>query len=85
MGRQLGCDIPYEFYKNGDRGVTDKLYILFKEIWVSERVPDKCNECKVILLHKGGYKSKKRKNYRPIALTDTVGKIFCSIVNERCG
>ena len=59
-GKAAGFDdIPYEFYKNGGRGVTDKLYTLFKEIWVNERVPDKWNECKVILLHKGGHKSKK--------------------------
>ena len=32
-GRAAGFDdIPYEFYKNGSRGVTDKLYTLFKEI-----------------------------------------------------
>ena len=36
------------------------------------------------LVHKGGYKTKDElKNYRPIALADTVGKIFCSILNER--
>ena len=36
------------------------------------------------MLHKGGHKSKKElKNYRPIALIDTVAKIFCGVLNER--
>ena len=35
-------------------------------------------------LNKGGQKSKKKlKNYRPIALMDTIGKIFCMVLNER--
>ena len=35
-------------------------------------------------MHKGGYKSKRElKNYRPIAITDTVSKVFCGILNER--
>ena len=39
---------------------------------------------RVILLHKGGCKSKKEfKNYQPIAVADTIGKIFCMVLNER--
>ena len=30
-----------------------------------------------------GIRIKKLKNYRPIALMDAVGKIFCMILNER--
>ncbi|RUM30947.1 MAG: hypothetical protein DSY42_03580 [Aquifex sp.] len=47
---------------------------------------------KTTLLHKGGHKSKKElKNYRPIALADTIAKVFCgglsgrlSECSERC-
>ena len=40
-GKAAGLDdMPYDFYKNGGRCVTEKLYALFKEIWVNERVPD---------------------------------------------
>ena len=52
-------DLLYELYEDGGRCVTEKLYALFKEMWVNERAPDKWNECKVILLHEGGNKSKK--------------------------
>ena len=51
---------------------------------MEERVPQKWNESRVNLLHKGGHKSKNElKNYRPISLSDTVSKIFCGILNER--
>ena len=41
-------------------------------------------KCKVVLLNKSGHGSlKKLRNYRPIALADTVSKIFCGILNER--
>jgi hypothetical protein len=77
-------EIPYEMYKFGGEMMIKKLHELFVEIWKEERVPSKWNESKVVLLHKGGCKSRKElKNYRPISLTNTVGKIFCMLVNER--
>ena len=76
--------IPYEMFKRGGDRMVELLTCLFNRIWNEERVPQSWNESKVILLHKGGHKSKKElKNYRPIALMDTVGKIFCMLVNER--
>ena len=84
-GKAAGMDeIPYEMYKWGGERMVDLLVCLFRAIWTEERVPERWNESRVILLHKGGHKSKKElKNYRPIALMDTVGKIFCMLVNER--
>ena len=84
-GKATGMDgIPYELYKYGGEKVVDVLWCLFNEVWREERVPKKWNESRVILLHKGGHKSKKElKNYRPIALNDTVGKIFSMWLNER--
>jgi hypothetical protein len=77
-------DIPYEMYKFGGEIMIKKLHELFIEIWKDERVPCKWNESKVVLLHKGGGKNRKElKNYRPISLTNTVGKIFCMLMNER--
>ena len=76
--------IPYEMYKNGGSMIVDKLYELFGMIWDEEKVPDDWNVCSVNLLHKGGHKSKRElKNYRPIALGNTIGKIFSEIMNER--
>ncbi|KAF2344329.1 Reverse transcriptase domain [Trinorchestia longiramus] len=77
-------DIPYEFYKHSGESKIEMLRCLFDEIWRSERVPDEWNKCNLVLLHKGGHKNMKEiKNYRPIALADTVNKIFCRILNER--
>ncbi|KAF2365644.1 hypothetical protein FHG87_003589 [Trinorchestia longiramus] len=84
-GKASGPDeIPYEFYKHSGRSIMEMLRCLFVEIWKSEKVPDEWNKCNVVLLHKGGHKDMKElKNYRPIALADTVSKIFCGILNER--
>ncbi|KAF2349067.1 hypothetical protein FHG87_020177 [Trinorchestia longiramus] len=76
--------IPYEFYKHSGESIIEMLRCLFDEIWRSERVPDEWNKCNIVLLHKGGHKiMKELKNYRPIALADTVSKIFCEILDER--
>ena len=76
--------IPNEFYKEGGEGIVEELYKLFRQIWQEKRVPRKWNEGRVMLLHKGGHKSRKLlKNYRPIAVMNTVGKIFSGLVNDR--
>ena len=84
-GKAAGPDeIPYEMYKNGGETVIERMTDVFNRVWREEKVPKKWNECRVTLLHKGGHKSKKElRNYRPIALTNTVGKIFSAVLNER--
>ena len=64
-GKAAGPDeIPNELYKNGEV-VIDRMTELFNQVWEEERVPRMWNECRVTLLHKGGYKSKNElKNYR---------------------
>ncbi len=77
-------EIPYEMYKYGGESAIGRLTDLFNVVWTNECVPDAWNESRVTLLHKGGHKSKKElRNYRPIALADTSGKIFCAVMNER--
>ena len=77
-------DIPYELYKNGGALIVDGMTALFNCVWEEEKVPKEWNECKVTLIHKGGYKSKQElKNYRPIALANTVSKVFSGVLNER--
>ena len=76
--------IPNEFYKKGGTWTVYALYKLFGEVWDREEVPLKWNESRVVLIFKGGHKSKyELKNYRPISMANTVGKIFCSILNDR--
>ena len=85
-GNTAGRDeILYEFYKEGGPGIIGGVYELFKKIWSVGRVPRSWNE-RVILIHKGGHKSKKDlRNYRPIAPTDTIFKIFCGELSEELG
>ena len=53
---------------------------LFNQVWEEERVPRKWNKCRATPI----YKSKNElKNYRPIALVNTIGKVFCGVLNER--
>ena len=72
--------IPYEFYKFGGELVVRALAILFSKVWEEERVPGKWNESGVLLLHKGGSKSKQ---LLPISLVNTVGKFVSYILNDR--
>lgn len=49
-----------------------------------KRVQKEWNESRESLLHKGANKSKSEiKNYRPIALTNTAGKVFHAVLNDR--
>ena len=81
----VGMDgIPYEMYKKGGVWIEEALLRLFGDIWENECKPGKWNESKVMLIFKGGNKSKKDlKNYRPISLANTVGKIFSRIIYNR--
>ena len=81
----VGLDgIPCEFFKFGGERVRKVLYDLYLEVCEEELVPAKWNESKVILLHKGGNKSRQLlNNYGPISLANTVGNFFCYILNGR--
>ena len=60
-GKAAGNDrIPYEMYKFGGRTMLEKMKELYVEIWRNEKVPERWNENRVTLLHKGGCKSKKQ-------------------------
>ena len=80
---QVWMEYHINFYKHGDERIVNMLWSLFKEVQREERMPQNWNESRVILLHKGDHKSKKVKNYRPIAFNDTIRKISCMCLNER--
>jgi hypothetical protein len=84
-GKAAGPDgIPYEFYREGGRVVWKAAELLFQNFFEEEQVPSSWLESRVTLLHKGGNKNKKDiKNYRPITLTNTIGKTFCNLLNQR--
>ena len=66
------------------QGAVKGMHELFKHIWREQRVTETWNERRVILIHKGGNKSKRDiKKYRPITVCDTVCNIFCGLLNDR--
>lgn len=47
-------------------------------------MPKNWNVCRVTFLHKGGHKCKSElRNHKPMALEDTIGKVFLGVLNER--
>ena len=70
----------HHFYVNVNKKFQfEDLRILDSKVWEEEVVSGKWNERKVLLLHKGGNKSRQfLKNYRPISLVSTIG-IFLAI------
>ena len=84
-GKAPGPDnIPNEFYKEGGETIIKDMKILSNNILKEENVPEIWNYGKTVLLHKGGLKPKNLiQNYRPITLTDNIGKIFCGLLKNR--
>jgi len=84
-GKAMGPDgLPNEFFREGGPNLVNLMYVLFRKIFEVDRAPGNWNESRVCLLHKGGYKDKKElKNYRPIAITNAISKVFCGLLNER--
>ena len=76
--------IPNEFYKEGGEKIRKGLEHLFKQIVEEEEVVEEWNKVLVNLIHKGGNKNRKQiKNYRPVAVTNTISNIFCRIIKEK--
>ena len=65
-------------------GIVDGLEKIFNEIVQEENVLEEWNTTKVTLLHKGGKKDKRYiKNYRPVAVANTINNIFCGIMKGK--
>ena len=75
-------EVPYEMFMYVGENVVHLLRKVYNNVWTEEKVPCKWNESKVVLLHKGGHKRKELRNYRPIALMDSIGKNFLFVVER---
>ena len=73
--------IPYILLKNLPC-IHHLLATLYNRIVETSEVPSTWQDAKIILLHKKGDKNDPA-NYRPIALTSTIGKVFHSILSRR--
>ena len=74
--------ITYEIFKNLPDNAVDFLVSLFNRIITTEKVPVKWTEVLVKMLHKKGNREN-TDNYRPIALANSILKIFTLILNNR--
>ena len=82
-GKAPGRDgINADFYKNMPFDWKYILLILFNNILSTEMMPSSWAEAIMVLFHKKG-NNNQPSNYKGIALTNTISKIFTHILNER--
>ena len=76
--------IPYRVFKKCPVLVA-ALHNLFSACWIQSTVPDQCKMASVKLIGKPAAKDNPTSptNFRPIALTPCIGKLFTSILCER--
>jgi hypothetical protein len=58
------------------------ILLLFNQLWRSEIYPANWNEVFLLPIHKNG-SYKDPNNYRGIAITSCLGKLFCILINKR--
>ena len=82
--KAVGPDgIPNKFYKEGGENIEEGLLDLFESIG-EEEVPIEWNKVQVKLAFKHEKKDKKDiKNYRPVAVANTISNIFCGIIKYK--
>lgn len=74
--------IPAEYFKNLNLEWKIQLLKLFNKILETEVTPERWANIIVIMLYKKGL-VEKLENYRPIALVDTILKLFTQMLNDR--
>ena len=84
-GKAAGTDnIIGEFLKYGGDIVKQVIVNMSQSILEEGEVPQDWKRSRVTLIHKGGGKDKADiGNYRPIAITNTMAKVFGIIINEK--
>lgn len=81
--KAIGIDnIPNEFILEGGQMLVECLTMVFNEICTNKQTPSSWGEETVTLLHKGKSKTN-LDNYRSIAITSNVGKVFTRIMGHR--
>jgi len=82
-GKSVGPDeIPMEFYKWLDEDNLKNLCFIFNTWWISGELPDQKAEAFVASIYKKG-DPKNPENYRPIAILNSVYKIYAGVIQAR--
>ena len=82
-GKAEGDDeIPNEFLKNGGKEILESLNIILNTVKDTEYIPNMWKRSYTKLLHKGGDDTD-LDNYRGIAVTSNVGKLFSKIIGRK--
>ncbi|CAB1105071.1 unnamed protein product [Ectocarpus sp. CCAP 1310/34] len=68
--------------KFGGKGMIQLMVLLYNWVWKNEYTPSRWREGVVVNLFKKGDKTDPG-NYRGITLLNTVGKVFCKLLNDR--
>lgn len=76
-------NICYAMIKNLSETAKNKIVHVFNVIFESDEYPNKWKESLIIPIAKPGKTRENPDNYRPIALTSCLGKIFEKIINKR--
>ena len=71
-----------DFMKFGGKGMIQLMVLLYNWVWKNEYTPRRWREGVVVNLFKKGDKTGPG-NYRGITLLNTVGKVFCKLLNDR--
>ena len=74
-------EIPNELLKHLPASMQDAIHQLFVLMWMTGTTPDACKESETILLHKKNDETM-LENYRPIALANTMYKLWTGLIQE---
>ena len=73
--------VPTEAFTHAPINIIEFVVDLFNKCISTKVIPDSWKISKLFLIHKGGKET--LENYRPIALLNSIYKIFASILNNR--
>ena len=72
-----------EIFKKMNRGNLEEILKIINKWWLEEEIPEEQLSARIVLIFKNKGNSNDIDNYRPIALTNSMYKIFTAIIQRR--
>ena len=83
-GKAPGPDeVPMEIFKQMNKGNLEEILKIINKWWNEEEIPEEQLRARIVLIFKNKGNSNDIDNYRPIALTNSMYKIFTAIIQKR--